>query len=103
MSNAPTDLNIATIDIPDDIAAEEITISDLPSNWRQHPPTPRLADLGSDWAQSPGRSLILEVPSAVVVGENNVLINPIHPDIRRIEIVDVQPCALGERAKRCEK
>ena len=36
-SIVPAELSIAMIQIPDDISPKEISISDLPANWRDYP------------------------------------------------------------------
>jgi hypothetical protein len=36
-------------------------------------------------------TLLLQVPSAVVAQEHNMLINPLHPDMPHITIVQVEP------------
>lgn len=41
---------------------------------------------GSDWARA-GRSLVLEVPSVVLPISSNFLINPLHPEAKRLEVV----------------
>jgi len=92
----PKNLRIATIEIPAGIVPIEIETADLPDSWRQYPPPPGLADMGSNWALS-GESLLLRVPSAVIENENNILINPTHPDMRRVEIVDVQSYSFDDR------
>jgi RES domain-containing protein len=51
-SIVPTELSIATIQIPDDIRKKEISISDLPANWRDYPEPEELAFLGTRWALS---------------------------------------------------
>jgi RES domain-containing protein len=56
----------------------------LPPEWRQEPPPPSLQRLGDDWVKT-WASVILAVPSAVIPGELNYLINPRHPDFGRIK------------------
>ena len=58
----------------------------------------KLAEMGAHWALS-GRSLLLQVPSAVVAGEYNVLINPTHPEMGTVTIADVRPYVFDERLK----
>lgn len=41
--------------------------------------------LGTDWLRQ-SRSSVLLVPSAVMPAEHNYLLNPLHPDFRRIAI-----------------
>lgn len=57
----------------------------LPSNWNSDPIPPSTMDLGSDWIKS-GRSAILEVPSVLSPEEKNYLLNPLHPDFKKLEI-----------------
>lgn len=68
---------------PDDLRVEAVHAGTLPSIWRDAPAPPALAALGDAWARE-GRTAILLVPSVVVPSENNVLLNPAHPDARRI-------------------
>ncbi len=95
----PNNLSIACLDIPDGIVAERISVGDLPDNWRAYPAPPELADLGSEWAMAM-RSLLLRVPSVVVVDEFNVIINPKHPDMRRVAISRVESFAFDRRLVR---
>ena len=44
-----------------------------------------MQQLGDGWLNA-GASAVLEVPSAVVEIESNYLLNPAHPDFRRIQI-----------------
>jgi RES domain-containing protein len=85
LSMIPKNLSMACLEIPVDVVPENLPVSDLPKNWRDYPAPPGLGDLGSEWAVSK-RSLLLRVPSVVVVGEHNILINPRHPDIDRVTI-----------------
>jgi RES domain-containing protein len=60
----------------------EALLSGLPNDWRRvgHP---ALRRIGTQWAES-GSAVALMVPSVVVDGEWNVLINPLHPDAKQI-------------------
>ncbi|MGJ8634008.1 MAG: RES family NAD+ phosphorylase [Luteolibacter sp.] len=68
--------------------AEMVTETDLgalPKNWRSEDGLPATRSLGDEWLVSFG-SPVLSVPSAVTPGELNFLLNPRHPDFRKIEI-----------------
>ena len=58
---------------------------DLPKGWAEDPAPFSARDIGSDWVKSK-QSAALAVPSAVVQTEMNYLINPNHPDFRKIKI-----------------
>jgi|SRR5690554_499541 len=56
---------------------EQISLKDLPDNWRSFKTYPLLQQIGSDWYREQ-RSLILKVPSAVILQEYNYIINTQH-------------------------
>jgi RES domain-containing protein len=81
---------------PDDLTVEAIAPADLPRGWRKTPAPPTLAALGDAWVRE-RRSAILLVPSAVVPSENNVLLNPNHPDAGRIAYRSPAPFSFDPR------
>ena len=83
----PENLNIIEINIQEDIERESIKESQLPSNWRDYPAPEKLANIGTNWIKSKS-SLLLDIPSAVVEKENNTLINPLHPDMKFVNLVN---------------
>lgn len=62
----------------DDSLIERLLPKQLPANWRRSAQPRSTQKLGRDWLDSQ-RSLVLAVPSTVVVGQINYLINPEHP------------------------
>jgi RES domain-containing protein len=62
---------------------EKIPLASLPADWRQEPPPPSTKCLGDAWVKS-ARSAILELPSAIIPGETNFLLNTTHPDFKSI-------------------
>jgi RES domain-containing protein len=95
-TNYPTDLAIASLKVPDGVIPAEIAPSALPTDWRNFPPPETLADIGTQWARS-RQSLMLRVPSAVVDSEFNILINAAHPDIRLIDIINIDDYSFDPR------
>jgi RES domain-containing protein len=73
-----------------------VAVADLPADWQRYPGPPALRDLGTRWAESKA-SVVLAVPSAVVRGERNFLLNPRHPDFARLTVGAAEPFALDER------
>jgi len=61
----------------------QLELRDLPKNWRAEPAPKRLQTLGDEWLDS-AKSAVLRVPSAIVVGEFNYLLNPLHPDFSKL-------------------
>ncbi|HLA10051.1 MAG TPA: RES family NAD+ phosphorylase [Pyrinomonadaceae bacterium] len=102
MSDLPDDLISVQLQIPDDPPLTEISIDDLPDNWRAFPAIEELKDIGTDWVRE-AKTAVLSVPSVVIPTELNYLINPGHEVTRRIEIVSVEPFALDVRLYRSQK
>ena len=86
----PVDLVLAVAEVPDNLARKRIEVRDIPANWRESAAPPELAALGDEFAQ-PGKYCALIVPSVLAPAENNWLINPEHPDYKRIEMLEVAP------------
>jgi RES domain-containing protein len=74
----------------------------LPKDWRQDPPPPDAQKLGDEWASS-AHSAVLRVPSAIVTGEFNYLLNPRHPDFNKLKIGPPQSFFLDPRLERHKK
>lgn len=89
--------------IPEGVAIERIDARSLPAGWRSMRHLETLREIGADWARS-RRSAVLAVPSAVIPAETNFLLNPLHPESRRIRIGRTVPFRIDPRlfAKRGE-
>jgi RES domain-containing protein len=96
LSLVPANLSMATFEVPDTTQVEILSMSDLPRTWRQYPAPQKLATMGTDWA-SGRRTLLLRVPSVVVAHESNILVNPDHPDIGTVRLVDVEKYRIDRR------
>jgi RES domain-containing protein len=76
-------LDLLSIRLPDQAPAKELTAGKLKKNWQQDLAYTR--SLGDGFIQS-GQFLVLKVPSVIVPEEYNLLVNPRHPDARKIRI-----------------
>jgi len=94
-SEAPAAQVSLMAEVPDSLAVERIEIVQLPRDWRKTDHR-QLQQLGMDWVRSQ-RSPVLMVPSAAVEGEWNLLLNPAHPDFRKIDIGEPRPFHYDER------
>jgi RES domain-containing protein len=94
-SVSPSDMVEVSLTIPPEIKVARMGEADLPEDWRRvdHP---ALQAMGADWVTS-GSSVALQVPSAVIDGEWNVLINPAHPDFARLVQGKPKPHSLDRR------
>ena len=68
-----------------DSLTEIFPIKKLPTNWRISPPPEETMQIGDRWVQQ-GRSAVLALPSAISPDDTNFLLNPEHPDFKRIRI-----------------
>jgi RES domain-containing protein len=57
----------------------------LPTGWREHMPARASRECGDAWVRE-SRSVILAVPSAIIPEELNYLLNPAHPDFKKLTI-----------------
>ena len=70
--------------------AEELCISsNLLYNWRHKA-------VGDGWVRA-ARSAVLALPSVLISGEPNYLLNPAHPDFKKISIGKPEPFAFDPR------
>ncbi len=87
LSILPKDYVMVEIDIPGEVSIKSIYLEDLPAHWNSFPHIDRTQFIGDQFVQN-RRSCVLKVPSAVVPGDYNYLINPAHQDFSLIKIVD---------------
>lgn len=92
----PDDYCLSTIAIPEDIFVKEVKISQLPDDWKSFPHAESTQVIGNEFIKSK-KDIVMKVPSAVVPGEFNYLINPAHPDISKIRIVNTEAFLFDER------
>lgn len=68
----------------------------LDEGWDFHPPTRGTQILGDKFVQQRKHAGLI-VPSAVVLGDTNVVINPNHPAAKKLIVVDIQPFHFPKR------
>jgi len=87
LGNIPMDYEIIFIEIPD-ASISEFDITTLPEDWRSFPHPHFTREIGDQFI-SDTICLVLKVPSAVVPGDFNYLINPYHKDFSSVKIVEI--------------
>ena len=92
----PADYVSIAVEIPETIAVETWTVADLPVGWDLTPAPSVLQEMGAAWVRS-GRTAVLRVPSAVVRGEFNVLLNPAHADAGQVQPRAPEPFVFDPR------
>ncbi|HZM13754.1 MAG TPA: RES family NAD+ phosphorylase [Bacteroidales bacterium] len=91
----PADYELVTIDIPDD-SVTEAHIRDLPVDWQSFPHSNSTQKFGDRFVHE-GKILVLKVPSVVVQGEYNFLINPKHEEAAMVRVVNKEPFLFDKR------
>jgi RES domain-containing protein len=81
----PDGYQLLRVQVGEDMPIAEIADTDVPSDWRQNPEWTRGA--GTEWLQTE-TTAVLKVPSAVVPFAHNFLLNPVHPAVDAVQIVD---------------
>jgi RES domain-containing protein len=92
----PEDIVLIRIEIPAELIAE---LDTLPKNWHALPWSEAGRSAGDRWAREK-QSTALLVPSVVLPAENNLLINPLHPEFFKVEIQAPEPHAINRRLLR---
>lgn len=102
LSIPPSNIKIVTIDIPDVVSIYLADTSNLPDDWRQFPHHLPTKTLGNFWIKQ-NEYLVMKVPSAVIEGDYNFLINPAHPDFHLIKILKTEDFNFDSRLFRQDK
>jgi RES domain-containing protein len=74
----------------------DLDTSVLPRNWKADPPPAKVQMIGDDWVRS-ATSAVLRVPSTLVPGESNFLLNPRHEDFSKLRIGKAFPFQFDPR------
>ena len=90
------DLVAVMAEIPASVRVAHVRLTQVPHGWRAYPSPQACVDLGTRWMTA-GMTAVLAVPSAIVPSELNYLLNPLHPDFRKIRVGRLEPFSLDPR------
>lgn len=93
---APDDLVLLAVDVPDGLALDGIEAADLPGDWAQVAEHPACVAAGTAWARA-GATVGCWVPSAPSPEDRNLLLNPAHPDMAGVRVVGARPFTFDPR------
>jgi RES domain-containing protein len=82
------------VEIPDSIVILPLIVK--PRVWRSEPPSTASQRAGDRWLRAQ-TSALLEVPSAIIPTETNLVLNPLHPDARKLRILPPRPFQFDPR------
>jgi RES domain-containing protein len=80
----------------DEQLLQHIDIDDLPDDWAEPSMASSVQAVGDAWVEAKS-SLVLQVPSAAILGEYNYLLNPRHPDFDKISLSEIMPFRFDPR------
>ncbi len=92
----PRDLILLHLKIDESILPKRLLIPKLPIEWHNCPFPPSTQKIGDKFIRSKN-ALVLKIPSVIVPQEHNYLINPTHPDAKKIRIVKSEPLQMDLR------
>jgi|HubBroStandDraft_6_1064221.scaffolds.fasta_scaffold472013_2 RES domain-containing protein len=93
----PSHYQLLTVDVPDDVAVEDLAEAELAArivDWRGAPQETR--KLTRAWFRE-RRTALLRVPSVIVPDAYNYLLNPLHPEAARSAVVARQAVQFDAR------
>lgn len=96
LGNIPLDFVIIALEIPNSLTIQELKPNELPTDWKLIPHSHSTQEIGDTFVIN-DKYVALKVPSAVVQGEYNYLLNPLHKDFRKIKVKLIEPFDFDER------
>ena len=87
------------ITVPENVAVKTFPGALLPAGWDAVPVPQATMELGSAWAKG-AVTAVLKVPSVLVPAESNYLINPAHPDFRKLKVGKPLPFCFDPRMRK---
>ena len=97
LEDLPDDLVCVSAHIPDSVNVYELSISNLPKNWRNIDPAPSsLVTIGKNWIEK-GEFLLMSIPSVIIPGERNFIVNPEHIEFSKLSDLKVQSFTIDPR------
>lgn len=69
------------------------------SGWQDEPPGKDSTDQGDDWLRVAGTAA-MRAPSVLIAEEDNILLNPLHPDFSRITVLNSRSFSYDSRLAR---
>jgi RES domain-containing protein len=90
--------SVMTIEISDSIKTEIIKPDSLPGDWKEFYRMPFTQAIGERWVED-NKTAVLQMPSSIIDGELNFLLNPSHPDFKHIRLIKTEPFLFDTRIK----
>jgi RES domain-containing protein len=95
-NNVPSEFTLLKIEAPQ-ARVQAVTLDDLPLGWQSQLELTR--DFGTAWLQEK-ESPLLQVPSAIVPQTKIFLLNPAHPEAKKLKVTEVFSYPFDARLKK---
>lgn len=92
----PKDYHLISIHIPDTATILDMMLQEMPADWRSNPHSDSTQKIGDQFIAE-AKFLVLRVPSAVVPGDYNYLINPRHPQSIDVKVLNTETFEFDSR------
>ena len=92
----PINYYLTTIEIPDYSEIKQVEPETLADDWRKFPYSKSTQELGKNFIEK-NENLYIKVPSAIVQGDFNILINPRHSDFEKVIVIKTEKFNFDER------
>ncbi len=89
---------VLLIEIPDNVPMEEVKEVNLMTGWQHFENMPYTQSLGNQWIRD-AKSAVLKVPSVIIKGEFNYLLNPAHEAYQAIRLLKSELFEFDSRIK----
>jgi RES domain-containing protein len=93
----PASLCITAYSLPEK-SWKEFSLDELPKNWQEIPSPVETQEWGSTKLQA-ADFLALKLPSVIIPSEYNYILNPLHPDFKKVRIKEILPFTFDSRIK----
>lgn len=87
---------VMVIEIPGELEIENLDRGSLKKDWHTIRNYPYCQALGAGWLNGL-KSAVLKVPSVIIQQEHNYLLNPNHPDFKKIKLLAKEPFDFDSR------
>lgn len=92
----PVDFMLISIEIPARVKFSNLSIGELPFDWKVFPHPVSTQLIGNDFIKK-NKYAVCKVPSAVVPGDFNFILNPFHKDFHLIRVKKTEKFEFDER------
>lgn len=93
----PASLSITVYTLPER-SWQEFSLDELPQNWQDIPAPAETQEWGSTKLLH-AASLALKLPSVIIPSEHNYILNPLHPEFKKVRIKEILPFTFDSRIK----